>query len=254
MQPIIRYILLTASRDWLFLGLMILIVIAAGISMFLGSTALSEQSLMQVAYISGSARLILIIGMILFICFHIRRSFDNREIEFNLSRPISRSKFVLAYFFAFACLAAIILVPLLFILVVFFKLSFVISLLWCLSLFYEILIISSFAILSSLMLKSAVTSVLLSFCTYFLSRIIGFAVSTIIIPKQVQNFNLNTLMELFLKFVSIFLPRLDLFTKSKWLVYQSVEIAIFQIITFQTFIYVALILVATLLDFKKREF
>ena len=98
MQPIIRYILLTASRDWLFLGLMILIVIAAGISMFLGSTALSEQSLMQVAYISGSARLILIIGMILFICFHIRRSFDNREIEFNLSRPISRSKFVLAYF------------------------------------------------------------------------------------------------------------------------------------------------------------
>ena len=45
MQPIIRYILLTASRDWLFLGLMILIVIAAGISMFLGSTALSEQSL-----------------------------------------------------------------------------------------------------------------------------------------------------------------------------------------------------------------
>ena len=42
---------------------------------------------MQVAYLSGSTRLILVIGMILFICFHIRRSFENREDTRVIDEP-----------------------------------------------------------------------------------------------------------------------------------------------------------------------
>jgi hypothetical protein len=254
MKPIIRYILITASRDWLFLGLILFILIASAISMFLGSAAISEQQLMQIAYLAGSSRIILVVGMILFTCFHIRRSFDNREIEYNLSRPISRNQFVYAYFLGFFLLATLITIPVIILLLTLFKVKFLVSLLWSLSLLFELLIMSSFAILASLILRSAVSAVLACFCFYFISRIIGFAVSTIIIPKELSHFSITTLMESFLKVISIFLPRLDLFAKSKWLVYQSIEMSLFNLISIQTLIYLTLILLMSLLDFRKRQF
>jgi hypothetical protein len=254
MKPIIRYILITASRDWLFLGLILFMLIAAFISMFLGSAAVSEQNLMQIAYLAGSSRLILVVGMTLFICFHIRRSFDNREIEYNLSRPISRNQFVYAYFLGFSLLSTIITIPLILLLLTLFKVKLLVILLWSASLLFEILIMSSFAILASLILRSAVSAVLACFCFYLISRIIGFAVSSIIIPKQLSGMSITTLMESFLKITSIFLPRLDLFAKSKWLVYQNIDIALFNVVVLQTLIYIGLILVMSLLDFRKRQF
>ena len=101
MNALIRYVLLTAVRDWLFIGLFAILIFACTISLFLGSTALSEQSSMQLVFLASSTRMILVVGMILFICFHIRRSFENREIDFLISRPISRSTLLFSYFFSF---------------------------------------------------------------------------------------------------------------------------------------------------------
>ncbi len=196
MRPIIRYIILTATRDWLFIGLAMLILIAGFISLFLGSAAITEQPLNQIAYFAGSSRIIMVIGMILFICFHIRRSFDNREIEYNLSRPISRNQFVFAYFLGFSCLAFFAVVPVTIIMSIFFATKLSVIMLWSISLLFEILIMTSFAILASLILKSAVSAVMGCLCFYFISRIIGFAVSSIIIPKQLQQINLTGLWNL----------------------------------------------------------
>lgn len=254
MRPIIRYIILTATRDWLFIGLSLLILIAGFVSLFLGSAAITEQPLNQIAYFAGSSRLIIVIGMIMFICFHIRRSFDNREIEYNLSRPISRNQFVIAYFLGFASLALFATTPVILILTIFFQVKLPIIILWSLALFFELLIMTSFAILASLILRSAVSAVMGCLCFYFISRIIGFAVSSIILPKQLQQLNLTGIMESSLKLISIFLPRLDLFAKSKWLVYQSVDLSVFFLISIQSAIYISLILLMSLLDFKKRQF
>ena len=254
MKPLIKYIIITAKRDWLFLGLFILIILASFVSLFLGSTSLSEQNLMQVAYLSGSTRLILVLGMTFFICFHIRRSFDNREIEFYLSKSLSRTKFIFAYFLGFGILGIIITIPVILSLFIFFNIKFFIAALWSLSLLFEILIMSSFAILASLILSSAIASVFACISFYFISRIIGLAVSTIIIPNQLTNINFQGLLELTLKFISIFLPRLDLFAKSKWLVYQTISLEIFQLILIQTFIYIGIIFVMSLIDFSKKQF
>ncbi len=101
MNSLIRYVLLTAVRDWLFIGLFMILIFTCFISVFLGSTALSEQAAMQLAFLVASSRMILVIGLVLFICFHIRRSFENREIEFLISRPIGRSTLLFSYFFQF---------------------------------------------------------------------------------------------------------------------------------------------------------
>ena len=254
MRPIIRYIILTATRGRLFIGLAMLILIAGFISLFLGSAAITEQPLNQIAYFSGSSRIIMVIGMILFICFHIRRSFDNREIEYNLSRPISRNQFVFAYFLGFSCLAIIAVIPVTLIMLIFFQTKLSVLVPWSISLLFEILIMTSFSILASLILKSAVSAAMGCLCFYFISRIIGFAVSSIIIPKQLQQINLTGIMESILKLISIFLPRLDLFAKSKWLIYQEVDLKVFYLISAQSIIYISLILIMSLLDFKKRQF
>lgn len=254
MKAILKYILLTAARDWLFIGLFISVMACAGISFFLGSTALSEQNMMQLAFISGATRLILVIGMILFICFHIRRSFENREIEFIISRPISRSTFLFAYFFSFLVLSLLLLLPIVALIYILFRPDFVGVLGWGLSVFCELVLLSTFSILASLILKSAVSAVLGCFGFYIISRIMGYAVSTIIIPAQLNNVNFNVSLEIILKALSSLLPRLDQFAQSKWLVYGSMDISDVSFFVIQSVIYVSLILFMSIHDFSKKQF
>ena len=123
-----------------------------------------------------------------------------------------------------------------------------------LSMFFELIIISSFAILSSLILKSAVSSVLGCFSFYIISRIMGFAVSTIIIPAKLNNINFNVAIEMSLKALSSLLPRLDQFAQSKWLIYGNMDASIFTLITSQSVIYISLILLMSVIDFNKKQF
>jgi hypothetical protein len=113
MNSIVRFTILTAIRDWLYIGIFLLAMLSICLSIFLGGTALSEEGYMSTAYIGGMCRMIIIVGLILFVCFHVRRSFDNKEIELILTRPISRVNFIVAYYAGFALLAATLILPIL---------------------------------------------------------------------------------------------------------------------------------------------
>jgi hypothetical protein len=65
----IRYVLLTALRDWLFIGLFIGVLVATWISAVLGGTAFLEEQEMTITFASGAARVILMIGLIVFRLF-----------------------------------------------------------------------------------------------------------------------------------------------------------------------------------------
>src|SRR5688572_17329156 len=107
----IRYILLTALRDWLFIGLLIGIVCATGISAILGGTAFIEEHEMTLTYAAGSSRVILMVGLIVFVCFHIRNAFETKEIDVILSRPISRASLILSYWLGFSLVGLLLLLP-----------------------------------------------------------------------------------------------------------------------------------------------
>jgi Cu-processing system permease protein len=123
-----------------------------------------------------------------------------------------------------------------------------------LSLFGEILIMSAFAIFASLILQSAVASVLGTFAFYFMARIMGFAVSSILMPAKLSHLNLNSFLESSLKGLSVLMPRLDQFSQSKWLIYGTVNSGTLNIILLQTAIYTPFIISMALLDFKNKEF
>jgi ABC-type transport system involved in multi-copper enzyme maturation permease subunit len=255
MHTIIRYTLLTASRDWLFIGLAIIIFMAYALSVFMGSTALVEQSHMSLAYFAGSSRLILVTGLIVFVCFHVRRSFDNREIELILSKPISRTQFVIAYWLGFAALSVVAMAPVLLVLCVFQSPDPIGLLYWSISLLLEITLVLAFALLASLIMNSAVSAVMSSFAFYLASRLMGFFVAAIDNPTSLMGSgSWGGALEFLIKVISTVIPRLDLFAKSQWLIYGvegQQDLWVFQA---QSLVFILLLLSIAVFDFKRKQF
>jgi len=255
MRTILKYIFITALRDWLYIGLLIMLAGAFGISSLIGHCALSEEMQMQAVYFSSISRVVTICGMILFICFHIKRSFENKEIQFILSKPISRHKFIISYWISFNVVSLLLLIPILLTIYFFSAVNLIGLLLWTLSLVLELLLISTFAIVSSLILESAVSAVLATSSFYLISRMMGFFVYTIKIPTSTDEVSsFEGLNKGLLKFLSIIFPRLDLFTKSEWLLYGIKDYSDLNLILIQSLVYIPLLLLVAFNDFKRKQF
>lgn len=254
MKTIIRYTLLTALRDWLFIGLVLLVGMAYGLSVFTGSTALVEQSQMSIAYFAGSSRLVLMVGLIVFVCFHVRRLFDNREIESMLSKPISRTEFVFSYWFGFLILAIIAVVPVVIIMESIYRPNNAGLAYWVASLILELAVVLAFALVSSLILRSAVSAVMASFSFYLISRLMGFFVIAIEQHSLMTTGGWGQVMALVLKYISSVIPRLDLYAKSSWLIYGvdgQMDLWVFQV---QSIVFIGLLLSMAVFDFKRKQF
>jgi ABC-type transport system involved in multi-copper enzyme maturation permease subunit len=254
MLSILKYILLTAIRDRLYVGLFVILLAAFGISCALGDASLVENSQATIAYIAGSSRMIFVIGMILFVCFYVRKSFENREVEFILSKPISRHRLIFAYLLGFVLVALLIIVPLA-VLLFFMKANAIGLIYWSASLFFEALIIITFSLLAALILKSAVSAVLASIGFYILSRMMGFFVLTIKIPESASDFaTTDRILHVVLKAISVVFPRLDLYSKSDWLIYGVSNFSDFYIVLGQSLIYIPLIIFMAFYDFNRKQF
>lgn len=253
MRSILHYILLSGIRDRLYLGLFITLAVSFSISIFLGQNAITEQQQMTTAFIAGSSRAILAIGMILFVCININRAFENREVEFIISKPISREKFILAYLIGFLASFVLILLSIITAISILAKVNFTGLAIWSLTLLLEMTIIITFALLASLILKNSFSAILASFGFYAISRMMGVFVMAIKLPEEVSQLQ-NQFLASILKIISVFFPRLDLFTQSKWIAYGINDFAFLKIVILQSAIYIPLMIFMAFHDFKKKQF
>ena len=213
----IRYILLCALRDRLFVGLLAGVAAATLISSMLGGTAFLEEREMSLAYAGAAARLILVIGLIVFACFHVRQAFDSREIDVMLSRPLSRPQLVVAYWLGFSAVATLLAVPTAGVILLIGPISEAGFIAWSISLLLETWFVVALALFTSLALKSAVASVMASLGFYVLSRMIAFFVMTADSITKQDFLLIGT--KYMLTLVSAIMPRLDFFSKTEWLIY-----------------------------------
>jgi hypothetical protein len=248
----IRYILITALRDWLFIGLLVGVLFAAMVSATLGSTAFLEEKEMTVTFAAGASRLILMVGLIVFVCFHIRNAFDTKEIDVILSRPISRSNLVLAYWLGFCVVSLILLIPVIAIIAILGVPSLAGFAGWALSLMLETFLVVGLALFSAFALKSAVTSVLACMGFYVVSRMMAFFVMT------AQSGMFDEHKYLFLKYsligISAIVPRLDFFAKTEWLIYGFDTNRDWALFALQAAIFLPLLLLASIADFRRKQF
>lgn len=256
MQNIIRYILLTASRDWLFIGVLLLNLAAIAVSLFLGSTALTEKAQMTLAYSAGTTRIILILGITLFICSHIKRGFENKEMTLFLSKPISRNQFIIALWLGYTLVTLMLTLPVIAIITISLTLlpteaPVTNALYWGTSLIAEASLIGAFAIASAIILRSMVSAALATFAFYTLSRMIGF----FLFAAETKAGNISTFSDignLILTGISTLLPRLDFYSQTSWLMYPLETVNHMWI--YQSCIYIPLLLTLAITDVNRKQF
>lgn len=250
----IRYVLLTAVRDRLFFGLLIGVIAAAYISSVLGSTAMLEAEQMTLSFTAAASRVIIMIGLIVFVGFHMRNAFDAREIDVLLSRPISRTTLVLSYWLGFAVVATLLVVPTVVLIAYLGILNKTGFMLWAASLLLESWLVVSMGLFAALTMRSGVASVLVSLAMYALSRMMGFF---IVATKTTMLFNaaeVNMGARWLMSAISTIVPRLDFFAKSSWLIYGAKSYDDLTLFVMQAGVFIPLLIAAAVIDFKRKQF
>ena len=250
--PLITYVLTAALRDRLLLSLIILLVLGASLSVFMGSSAVVEQDRFAVVFAGGGLRLASVLGLVLFVVFFVRRSFESKDVEFLLSRPVSRIQFLLSFSAAFSLLGILMgaavgatlyaLGPHL------FGEGHV---LWVVSLMVENVIMVNAALFFSMFLSSAATASMVAFTFYVLARMMGQILG--IIDAGGQFFEFGP-MSVAIQMISAVTPRLDLMAQTSWLVYGAGDEVGFSYIIMQGIVFSILIILASLLDLVFRKF
>lgn len=248
----IRYILITALRDWLFMGLLVGVLLATAISATLGGTAFLEEKEMTITFAAASSRIILMIGLVVFVCFHIRNAFDTKEIDVILSRPISRANLVIAYWLGFSFVSLLLTIPVIAIIALIQPVDWIGFAGWALSLLFETFLVVAMALFSAFTLRSAVTSVLACMGFYVLSRMMAFFVITVQSPM----FNSYKFLPLkyALEIIATIVPRLDFFAKTEWLSYGFTTNSEWIMFPAQLAVFVPLLLLAAIIDFRRKQF
>lgn len=253
-NSISKYAFITSIRDSLYVGVFVILLFTIGIAYFLGNTAIVEKHEMIISYIAASTRLIAQIGMILFVSFHIKRMFDNKEIDFIISRPISRTSFILWYWVSLIFIASIIIIPIGLFISIIATVNTKGLFYWTLSVFCESIIMIAFTLLASLFLESVVIAVMASCCFYIVSRMMGFFIALDNTNLLLDGSLLNTVLYYILQCIAVIMPRLDLFGKSEWLLYgiqNNKEFLLYQV---QSLIYIPLLLFISFFDISRKEF
>ncbi len=269
--PLMRYVVTAALRDRIVLTLFLMILLGISTAMFLGSASMIEEDQSSIVFAAGGIRFLGILGVILFSCFHIRRSFEHKEVEFLLSRPISRISFLLSHAIAFMLIACVIALVMSLSLAVFGKPNFYGLILWGGSLAVEYMIVAIIALFFSMTLSSAAGSALACFGVYVLSRMIGTLLG---ISNGSTDSEVFEILGKVMEFISIIIPRLDLMAQTEWLVYgidnlNNIEfmrnatdfsrsvlgvLHIYGFILLQGVLFISLLLGAATVDLLKKRF
>lgn len=249
---LVKYVLMAAIRDRLILSLIVMLLIGSSLALFLGNAAVIERDQFTVIFAASGLRFISVFGLVLFVVFFIRRSFDGKDIEFLLSRPIGRLRIIFSYAFSFSLLAIFMgltvggavcaVAPHLF------------SdghILWIASIIIENIIMVNAALFFSMYISSSATAALVTSGFYVLARMMGQLLG-ITDSALVDSTGIYAMA---LQMVSVIMPRLDLMGQSSWLIYGAENSVIgLTYIIGQGVIFSALVLLAASLDFIRRQF
>jgi hypothetical protein len=250
LRPLVGYLLRVALGDRLLVTLLAGFGASAALAVFLGSTALVEQREFAAVLVANAARLVVVLALVLVTCFQVRRAFEAGEVDLLLSRPISRSDFVLAHILTLMICAALITALAGLTVGAIARPGLVAAGCWTLSLLVEGTLAAVAALFFALALRSAVTSALACLGLYALGRMIGLLGG--IAAAQVDPGPVAWSLDQLIGLLALVLPRLDLLSQSDWLVHGVGNATGLGAALFQGVLYVVLLGAAASFDFGRR--
>lgn len=251
---LIRYVLTAAVRDRVVWGVVAISLLAVCLSLFTANSAIIEKTQFAIVFMAGSLRLLTLFGLLLFVVFFIRRSFDARDVEFLLTRPISRSSFVLSFSLAFS-LMALVAGAFLFLLVgglAFYSKETSGIFLWAIGVSLEYVLVVNTAFFFAMVLSSPVSAGLATMGFYILSRMMGQLLA--IVHQGGAEIPGRKILSGIFEMTSVIIPRFDLMTQTSWLIYGGASGSDWLLVGGQGAAFLFLVLVATLIDLSRRQF
>lgn len=256
-KNLILYVLTAALRDKVFISFALMAAVGISLSLFFGSSAVLEKDQFSAVFAASGLRFASVLALILFVVFYVRRSFETRDVEYMLTKPISRLGFVLSHTIAFIilCMFATALVSA----ALFFMIPSVSEgvgslsgyIYWCISLLIELCIMTSVALFFALVLNSAVSASLITIAFYVLARLMGQILGII---ESAGQSGVYQVLEQVMLVISMFMPRLDLMGQSSWILYGLDESVNLLFILGQGAVFCFLIFAATMVDFVRKQF
>ncbi len=250
--PLFRYILMAGFRDKLFLSTIVLVAVIMSLSSFFGESVVVEQDQFARAFAAYGFRLFGNVLLILFVVTYIRRSFEVRDIDYLLSRPMGRVKFVLTHAMAFSFIAIIAAFLLGGTTILLERGNLHVGVfMWWLSLAVEFIIMANVAMFFAFVLGSATACMAITFCFYLLSRLMGEILG--ILQRDPEKM-LEMVLAKIMGAISIFIPRLDLMGQTKWILYGVPDNISLPFIIGQCVVFLSIVVGATVIDMHKRQF
>ena len=251
LRPLVAYLLRAALGERLFAGLLGTLLLCAALAAFVGSTVLVEQREFAAVLTANAGRLVVVLALVLFTCFHIRRAFESREVDLLLSRPISRADFVLAHALMLALCAALLATLAGLTVAGVARPAPAAWAWWTLSLFLEATIVALAALFFALALRSGVTSALACLGFYALGRMIGLLAG--IAAAHSDPGPLERALDDLVGLLALLLPRLDLLGRSSWLVHGVGDPGALVPALLQSALYAVVLGAAASFDFSRRQ-
>lgn len=250
--PLVQHAFKAAVRDRMVLALIVALAISCSLSIFMGSVAVTEKDQFAIVFAASGIRLSVVFGLILFVVFYIRRSFDSKDIEFLLSRPVSRVQFLASYSLAFIALAVIMgIAQGICIYLLGGHLFSSGHVLWIISIIAENIIMVGVALFFSMILTSAATASMACLGFYVLARMMGQILGVI---DSGATFPGSEILNVVMQGISVVLPRLDLMAQSSWLIYGVGDGVNLMFVFLQAAIFSIFIFLAASIDLIRRQF
>ena len=249
-STIAYYTLLEALRNRLMWLLGLILVLAFGISRFLGDMAVTEQTEMQVALLATSLRLAGVFLLATFVVTSLVREANDKGLELVLALPLPRAGYVLGKLGGFALLA--LLLALLFGGLVAFFVPPLQAAFWTLSFTAELWIVAAFSLLCVLTFSQVTLALSAAMGFYLLARsvtVLQQIGQSRFAPETLSQDVINGVM----KGIGYVLPRLDEFTRTEWLLYHSGNWTVLGPLLGQAAIFLALLTAAALFDLYRRN-
>ncbi len=246
------YVLKAAKRDKFIVSLFVMMALATSLSIFMGGSAVTEIDQFAAVFAAGSIRLLNVFGLCLFVAFFVKRSFDSRDVEYLLTRPVGRLSFLLSYASAFIFIG--ILAAIFSGLCVYALSPHLFSanhIYWIASLSIENAIMVCTAFFFAMVLASPALSMFATLGFYVLARMMAHLLG--IIDSQKADGPLFEGLSVIMQGISMVMPRLDLLTQSSWLLY-GLDASANLFIVLQGAVYIVLILSAAAIDLLYRRF
>jgi hypothetical protein len=250
-----RYVLLTAVRDRFPVAILVALLAMTAASFLVSASTLEEGRQTGLAFASELYRTVLVLGLVIFVSFHVRGLHESREIEAILTRPVSRASFVVAYYGAFAALAAVLALLTAPLLAAVLGASGAGLGQWEASMVLESWIVVALALFCAMALGSGTAAVLVALGLYVLGRTAQYFLAIASSGSGASSMEgVNRGSEAIMSVIATVMPRIDLFGQSRWLIYGPGGDWGVGILLLQAAIYIPLLLIATVRDLHVRRF